>query len=45
MTSASPAPEDVVWDLPGDGPHRLSLLVLPHAGGNAHAYGGWREHL
>ncbi|MYW11795.1 alpha/beta fold hydrolase [Streptomyces sp. SID2563] len=45
MTSVSPAPEDVVWDLPGDGPHRLSLLVLPHAGGNAHAYGGWREHL
>ncbi|MFJ7083895.1 thioesterase II family protein [Streptomyces griseus] len=45
MTSPSPAPEDVVWDLPGDGPHRLSLLVLPHAGGNAHAYGGWREHL
>lgn len=44
-TSPAPAPEDVVWDLPGDTPHRLSLLVLPHAGGNAHAYGGWREHL
>ncbi|THA28003.1 thioesterase [Streptomyces sp. A1277] len=44
-TSAAPAPEDVVWDLPGDAPHRLSLLVLPHAGGNAHAYGGWRQHL
>ncbi|MFG2594488.1 thioesterase II family protein [Streptomyces sp. NPDC048462] len=43
--TASLAPEDVVWDLPGDTPHRLSLLVLPHAGGNAHAYGGWREHL
>ncbi|MER8232738.1 alpha/beta fold hydrolase [Streptomyces sp. NPDC094049] len=40
-----PAPEDVVWDLPGSGPHRLSLLVLPHAGGNAHAYAEWREHL
>lgn len=44
-TSPASAPEDVVWDLPGDTPHRLSLLVLPHAGGNAHAYGGWREHL
>ncbi|MGW1468144.1 thioesterase II family protein [Streptomyces sp. NPDC002308] len=43
--TTSPAPEDVVWDLPGDTPHSLSLLVLPHAGGNAHAYGGWREHL
>lgn len=41
----TPVPEDVVWDLPGDAPHRLSLLVLPHAGGNAHAYSGWREHL
>lgn len=41
----TPAPEDVVWDLPGDAPHRLSLLVLPHAGGNAHAYSVWREHL
>ncbi|MCB5163532.1 alpha/beta fold hydrolase [Streptomyces bambusae] len=40
-----PAPEDVVWDLPGTAPHRLSLLVLPHAGGNAHAYAEWREHL
>ncbi|MGW4853856.1 thioesterase II family protein [Streptomyces sp. NPDC004288] len=44
-TSPTPAPEDVVWDLPGDRPHRLSLLVLPHAGGNAHAYSAWREHL
>ncbi|MEU0406060.1 alpha/beta fold hydrolase [Streptomyces sp. NPDC006197] len=44
-TSPTPAPEDVVWDLPGDLPHRLSLLVLPHAGGNAHAYSAWREHL
>ncbi|MFD1852273.1 hypothetical protein ACFSKR_00010 [Kitasatospora cinereorecta] len=44
-TSPPPAAEDVVWDLPGDAPHRLSLLVLPHAGGNAHAYGAWREHL
>ncbi|MDH6223565.1 MULTISPECIES: thioesterase II family protein [Streptomyces] len=43
--SPSPAPEDVVWDLPGDAPHRMSLLVLPHAGGNAHAYSEWREHL
>ncbi|MGW8365126.1 thioesterase II family protein [Streptomyces wedmorensis] len=41
----TPVPEDVVWDLPGDAPHRLSLLVLPHAGGNAHAYSVWREHL
>ncbi|MER8041393.1 alpha/beta fold hydrolase [Streptomyces sp. NPDC094032] len=48
-THATPAftsaPEDVVWDLPGDAPHRLSLLVLPHAGGNAHAYSAWREQL
>ncbi|MFB7560690.1 thioesterase II family protein [Streptomyces brevispora] len=43
--SPPPAAEDVVWDLPGDAPHRLSLLVLPHAGGNAHAYGAWREFL
>ncbi|MET3988193.1 alpha/beta fold hydrolase [Streptomyces sp. PvR034] len=41
----APAPDDVVWDLPGEGPQRLSLLVLPHAGGNAHAYAEWREHL
>ncbi|MER7763024.1 alpha/beta fold hydrolase [Streptomyces sp. NPDC097619] len=40
-----PAPDDVVWDLPGEGPQRTTLLVLPHAGGNAHAYAGWREHL
>lgn len=44
-TSPTAAPEDIVWDLPGDAPHSLSLLVLPHAGGNAHAYGVWREHL
>ena len=40
-----PAPDDVVWDLPGEGPQRTALLVLPHAGGNAHGYAGWREHL
>ena len=35
--------EDVVWTLPGTaaGP-RTALLVLPHAGGNAHAYAPWR---
>ncbi|MFI9526068.1 thioesterase II family protein [Micromonospora rosaria] len=38
----APAPDDVVWVLPGDGAHRTSLLVLPHAGGNAHAYAPWR---
>ncbi|MFJ9344839.1 thioesterase II family protein [Streptomyces sp. NPDC101733] len=43
--SLAPAPDDVVWDLPGDGPQRTALLVLPHAGGNAHAYAEWREHL
>ncbi|MFF2197196.1 thioesterase II family protein [Streptomyces sp. NPDC058157] len=43
--AALPAPDDVVWDLPGEGPQRTTLLVLPHAGGNAHAYAGWREHL
>ncbi|MCX4696218.1 thioesterase II family protein [Streptomyces sp. NBC_01408] len=41
----TPAPDDVVWDLPGEGPQRTSLLVLPHAGGNAHAYSEWRSHL
>ncbi|MFC4147676.1 thioesterase II family protein [Micromonospora mangrovi] len=44
-TGAMPAPDDVVWVLPGgDGtaPHRTSLLVLPHSGGNAHAYAPWR---
>jgi surfactin synthase thioesterase subunit len=44
-TSPTPPAEDVVWDVPGDAPARLSLLVLPHAGGNAHAYSVWREHL
>ena len=39
------APDDVVWVLPGDanGPHRTSLLVLPHSGGNAHGYAPWRK--
>lgn len=44
-TAPTPAPDDVVWDLPGEGPQRTALLVLPHAGGNAHAYADWREHL
>jgi surfactin synthase thioesterase subunit len=42
----SPAPDDVVWVLPGgdgDAPYHTSLLVLPHSGGNAHAYAPWRE--
>ncbi|WIN00203.1 alpha/beta fold hydrolase [Actinoplanes oblitus] len=41
------APDDVVWVLPGDDnvPHRTSLLILPHSGGNAHAYAPWREQL
>jgi surfactin synthase thioesterase subunit len=34
----SPAPDDVVWTLPGGRGSRTSLLVLPHAGGNAHGY-------
>ena len=34
--------EDVVWAL---GTGTTDLLVLPHAGGNAHAYAEWREHL
>jgi len=39
-------PDDVVWNLPGAGPgHRTSLLVLPHAGGSAHAYMQWRAAL
>ncbi|KOU45091.1 thioesterase II family protein [Streptomyces sp. NPDC054949] len=41
----TPAPDDVVWDLPGEGEQRVSLLVLPHAGGNAHAYAEWRAYL
>ncbi|MDB1085971.1 alpha/beta fold hydrolase [Streptomyces sp. ACA25] len=41
-----PAPDDVVWKLPGaDALPRTSLLVLPHAGGNAHAYAEWRQYL
>ncbi|MHC0433605.1 thioesterase II family protein [Streptomyces sp. O3] len=41
-----PAPDDVVWQLPGpDAQQRTSLLVLPHAGGNAHGYADWRERL
>ncbi|MDX3855891.1 thioesterase II family protein [Streptomyces sp. AK02-01A] len=35
-------PDDVVWRLNGGSTHRTSLLVLPHAGGNAHAYAEWR---
>ncbi|MFJ6937907.1 thioesterase II family protein [Streptomyces sp. NPDC101132] len=41
----APAPEDVVWAIPGSAPARTALLVLPHAGGNAHAYAEWRDHL
>ncbi|MFF4424758.1 thioesterase II family protein [Streptomyces sp. NPDC001549] len=39
-------PDDVVWTV-DDGVvgHRRSLLVLPHAGGNAHNYAQWREPL
>jgi surfactin synthase thioesterase subunit len=38
--------EDVVWSLPeGPATGTLSLLVLPHAGGNAHAYTEWRDQL
>ncbi|MEU6060721.1 alpha/beta fold hydrolase [Streptomyces sp. NPDC047097] len=44
-TPSSADPEDIVWDLPGEGPQRTALLVLPHAGGNAHAYAEWRGHL
>jgi surfactin synthase thioesterase subunit len=41
-----PVPEDVIWSLDGDGgSHRTSLLVFPHAGGNAHAYAQWRARL
>ncbi|WDZ83436.1 thioesterase II family protein [Micromonospora cathayae] len=39
----SPAPDDVVWVLDGDATPRTALLVLPHAGGNAHAYAPWRD--
>ncbi len=36
--------DDVVWSLPGGSAgQRPALLVLPHAGGNAHAYAQWRE--
>lgn len=31
--------------MPGSGPQRLHLFCLPHAGGNAALYRGWREHL
>ncbi|WP_432828473.1 thioesterase II family protein [Dactylosporangium sp. CA-092794] len=37
-------PENVVWVLPGAAAHpRISLLVLPHSGGNAHSYAPWRD--
>ncbi|MEO3787294.1 alpha/beta fold hydrolase [Actinocorallia sp. B10E7] len=36
------AADDVVWRLPGEARPRTSLLVLPHAGGNAHGYAEWR---
>ncbi|MFI5758931.1 thioesterase II family protein [Streptomyces sp. NPDC051569] len=45
VPNPAPASEDVVWPLAGAEPHRTSLLVLPHAGGNAHAYAEWREYL
>jgi surfactin synthase thioesterase subunit len=43
--SAPLDPEDVVWRLPGGDRTRTSLLVLPHAGGNAHGYAEWRSFL
>ncbi|MDX3578136.1 thioesterase II family protein [Streptomyces sp. FL07-04A] len=37
-------PDDVVWAVDGGtAGHASSLLVLPHAGGNAHNYAQWRE--
>ena len=39
------SPEDIVWSLPETSTADTALLVLPHAGGNAHAYAEWREHL
>ena len=41
----SPEPDEVVWRLPGGAPARSALLVLPHAGGNAHSYAQWRDFL
>jgi pyochelin biosynthetic protein PchC len=41
----TPDPEDVVWSVPGGAPARTALLVLPHAGGNAHTYAEWRAFL
>ncbi|GAA4438494.1 thioesterase II family protein [Actinokineospora soli] len=38
-------PEDIVWSLPEQSTADTALLVLPHAGGNAHAYAEWRDHL
>jgi pyochelin biosynthesis protein PchC len=43
--SPAPEPDDVVWRLPGSPGRRRALLVLPHAGGNAHSYAQWREFL
>lgn len=37
------APEDIVWSLPEKSAADTALLVLPHAGGNAHAYSDWRD--
>ena len=36
-------PDDVVWDLGSETGRRVDLLVLPHAGGSAHAYLDWAD--
>ena len=41
----TPEPDEVVWRLPGGSAARSALLVLPHAGGNAHSYAQWRDYL
>jgi surfactin synthase thioesterase subunit len=46
MTSASGLAQDWIWALrsPAGGP-RATILVLPHAGGSAHGYSDWADHL
>ncbi|MBQ1082101.1 thioesterase II family protein [Nocardiopsis sp. B62] len=40
------AASEVLWELRSpSAPGGLSLLILPHAGGNAHYYAQWEDHL
>lgn len=40
-----PDESEILWELRRGSPGGLSLLILPHAGGNAHYYAQWQERL